>query len=446
MRRQFPLAVRSTLLVVAALLGALPAAAKEGFGMMTKKAAAVTRVSPPAVFLMRTKIQVKAVSAKSADGGLAQRLQSQLESELISRDSRLTIEQNRPETLIEVNILQNEAGEQWETREVMKVRQTGKDSKGKPIFETYRDNVRYKVVTHSFSASYKVTDLTKKASLDADSAQVSFKKDFEEGNGAPETFSLEGTAINQVVETIVRRITPTRETMHVLVPKGSLEDLGNLAEAGQWNLYLEALEKRTPSPKPADDAYRQYALGTAYEALGYAADEPATTLKYLEQASVYYGKAVETNPGEKYFSQEYESLLGNLLKSDKKIPPPLQRVQSALVSYRRLKDFQDNYESLLASKGAESAKSLDSGGGGGGADAMDNEDVISMAEAGLEGDIILKAIDSAPRHQFDVSPQGLIGLASAKVDKKIILRIQEVASGKKAAPATTSPKKKSAGR
>ena len=442
MRRQFPLAVRSTLLVVAALLGALPAVAKEGFGMMTKKAAAVTRVSPPAVFLMRTKIQVKATSAKPADNGLAQRLQSQLESELISRDSRLTVEPNRPETLVEVNILQNEAGEQWETREVMKVRQTGKDSKGKPIFDTYKDNVRYKVVTHSFSASYKVTDLTKKASLDADSAQVSFKKDFEEGNGAPETFSLEGSAINQVVETIVRRITPTRETIHVLVPKGTLEDLGNLAEAGQWNLYLEALEKRTPSPKPADDSYRQYALGTAYEALGYAADEPATTLKYLEQASVYYGKAIETNPGEKFFSQEYESLLGNLLKSDKKIPPPLQRVQSALVSYRRLKDFQDNYESLLASKGTENAKSLDAGGGGAAAaDAMDNEDVISMAEAGLEGDIILKAIDSAPGHQFDVSPQGLIGLASAKVDKKIILRIQEVASGKKAPPTTTAKKK-----
>ena len=76
---------------------------------------------------------------------------------------------------------------------------------------------------------------------------------------------------------------------------------------------------------------------------------------------------------------------------------------------------------------------------------MDNEDVISMAQAGLEGDIILKAIDSASRHQFDVTPQGLIDLASAKVDKKIILRIQEVASGKKTAPAA-APKKKAAGR
>jgi len=409
---------------------------------MTKKAVAVTRVSPPAVFLMRTKIQVKATSSKTNDSSLAQRLQSQLESELISRDSRLTAEPNRPETLIEVNILQNEAGEQWETREELQSRQTGKDSKGKPVYESYRVNVRYKVVTHSFSASYKVTDLVKKASLDADTSQIPFKKDFREGSGAPEVFSLEGSAINQVVETIARRITPSRETIHVLVPKGSLEELGNLAEAGQWNLYLENLEKRPPSPKPADDSYRQYALGTAYEALGYAADEPETTLKYLEQASTYYSKAIETNPGEKYFAQEYDSALGNFFRGERKVPPPLQRVQSALVSYRRLKDFQDNYETLLASKAVEDAKSLEPGGGGGGGDAMDNDAVISMSQAGLEGDIILKAIDSAPRYQFDVSPRGLIELASAKVDKKIILRIQEIASGKKATPTTPAPKKK----
>jgi tetratricopeptide (TPR) repeat protein len=447
MKRKLPWLGRCALLALAALLGALPAAAKEGFGMMTKKAAAVTRVSPPAVFLMGTKIQVKADSAKGGDDGLAQRLRTQLESELISRDSRLTAEASRPETLIEVNILQNEANEKWETREEMRSRQVGKDSKGKPVYESYRTNVQYKVVSHSFAAAYKVTDLVKKASLDADSVQFSFNKDFREGNDAPEIFALEGSAINRAVESIARRITPTRETIHVLVPKGTLEDLGNLAEAGQWNLYLEALEKRPPSPKPADDSYRHYALGTAYEALGYAADEPEMTLKYLEQASIYYGKAIETNPGEKYFSQEYDSLLGNLLKSDRKIPPPLQRVQSALVSYRRLKDFQDNYDSLLASKAVESAKSLEPGGSGDG-EAMDNDDVISMAQAGLEGDIILKAIDSAPRHQFDVSPQGLIALASAKVDKKIILRIQEIASGKqtgkKAAPAATTSKKKPA--
>ncbi|HEV8578197.1 MAG TPA: hypothetical protein VGX68_03860 [Thermoanaerobaculia bacterium] len=429
---------RFALLALAALAGVLPAQAKEGFGLMTKKAAAVTRVSPPAVFLMRTKVQVKAASTNAKDNGVAERLQSQLESELISRDSRLTVESNRPETLIEVAVLQNEANEKWENRREMAVRQVGKDAKGKPIFESYPVTVQYKIVTHAFSAAYKVKDLIKGASLDGDSVPSNFKGDFREGKDAPEVFTLESSAINQVVDTIARRITPTRELIHVLVPKGTLESMGNLAEAGQWNLYLEALEKRQPSAKPQDESYRLYALGTAYEALGYAADEPEVTLKYLEQASIYYGKAIEANPGEKYFSQEYDSLL----KRDRRIPPPLQRVQSALVSYRRLKDFQDNYESLIASKATEDAKSLEQGGG----EKMDNAAVLSMTKAGLERDIILKAIDSAPRHQFDVSAKGLIELSEGKVDKKIILRIQEIASGKKATPVPSTKKKAGKGR
>lgn len=429
-------------LALATLVGALPAEAKEGFGLMTKKAAAVTRVSPPAVFLMRTKIQVKAAGSNPKDNGVAERLQSQLESELISRDSRLTTEPSHPETLIEVTVLQNEANEKWENRREMATRQVGKDSKGKAIYESYEVTVQYKIVTHAFSVSFKVTDLVKRASLTADSVPFSFQGDFREGKGSPEIFMLEGSAINHVIESIARRITPSREVIHVLVPKGTLESLGNLAEAGQWNLYLEALEKRQQGANPTDESYRLYALGAAHEALGYGADEPEVTLKYLEQASIYYGKAIETNPEEKYFRQGYDSFLGNMMKSDRKIPPPLDRVQSAMVSYRRLKDFQDNYESLLASKAVEDAKSLEGGGGG---EKMDNAAVINMSQAGLERDIILQAVESATQHQFDVSPKGLIALAEAKVDKKIILRIQEIASGKKAAPVPPTPKSKKTG-
>ena len=421
------------------LAGAFPALAREGFGMLTKKAASLTRVSPPAVFLMGTKFDVRAKGATSVDEGLAQRLESQLESELISRDSRLIVEANRPETLIEVSILNNNANERWESRRMMETRQVGKDAKGKPVFESYPVDVNFKIVTYSFGASYKVTDVARRASLDADSIQSNFSKDFQEGKGAPEVFNLENGAIATVVDGIARRITPTRESIGVLLPKGSLEDLGNLAEAGQWNRYLEALEKRPAAAKPEDDSYRQYALGTAYEALGYAADDSETTLKYLEQASIYYGKALEANPREKFFSQSYDSVW-----SHRSVPPPLDRVRAAMVNYRRLKDFQENYDSLVAAKSAESAKSLDakadakSPAGGG----MDNAAVIQMVQAGLEQDVILKAISSASRYNFDTSPQGLIQLAEAKVDKKIILRIQEVASGKPEALPKPAPKKK----
>lgn len=424
--------------VTVLVAGVSPAtAAKEGFGWgPTKVTASVVRVSPPAVFLMGTKVQVTARSSGSVEAGLAQRLQSQLESELLSRDSRLSAEAGKPETVVEVAILQNDQSERWEEREETETVKVGKDSKGKPIYDTRTVNVRYKVVTHAFGVSYKVTDRVKGLSLDADSLHFDFKDDFREGNDAPEKFSLEGTAIGRTVEAIARRLTPTRETIGVLLPKGSLEDLANLAKAGQWNRYLEALERKSPNPKPADDSYRQYALGVAYEALGYAADEPAETLRFLEQASLYYNQALEANPGEKFFTQAYDSFL-----TSKQAAAPLDRVQAALVNYRKIKDFQERYASLQEARQEEAkgGKSLESG------DRMNNAAVIRMVRAGLPTEVILTAIQTAAAPDFDVSANGLIELSEAEVDKEIIHRVQQVATAKKSVPPKPTAKKKPAG-
>jgi hypothetical protein len=423
-------------LALLALTGVLPAYGKEGFNFFSKTVATVVRVNPPAVYLMSPKIHVKVTSSGSIDASLAQRLQSQLESGLISRDSRLVIEPNRPETLVEVSILQNDRNERWEDRKENALVNTGTDNKGKPVLGIREVTVRYKVVNHAFAASYKVTDKAKSMSLDANSLHFDFKNDFRDGKDAPEIFTLESSAIGQVVEAISQRITPTREKIGVLIPKGSLQDLANLAAAGQWNLYLEALERRSPSQKPADEAYRQYALGVAYEALGYAAEEPADTLKYLEQASGYYNKALETNPGEKYFTQAYDSLLGN-----KKAAAPLERVQTALANYRKIKNFQEQYASLQAAaqQPASGAKALESR-----TDFMDNSAVIRMVRAGLPTDVILTSIETAPSPSFDVSPQGLVALSDAQVDHKIIQRLQEVATGKKKPASAKTPAKKKA--
>ena len=39
---------------------------------------------------------------------------------------------------------------------------------------------------------------------------------------------------------------------------------------------------------------------------------------------MYYGKALESNPGEKFFSQSYDSLW-----SHRNVPPPFDRVKAA---------------------------------------------------------------------------------------------------------------------
>ncbi|HEX9941258.1 MAG TPA: hypothetical protein VGG03_04520 [Thermoanaerobaculia bacterium] len=415
----------TALLLAALVLTPLSAgAAKEGFGF-NKKTATLVRVNPPKVFLMGTRINVKVVSQDSTNQALADRIRSQLESELISADSRLAVDSARPEVQIEVRVLQNAYNEEWQKRREIQQRQVGKDAKGKPVYQSYEVMVDYKVVSYSFGASYQVTDLVKGASLDADNVRYELKKDFREGSGAPEKFNLESSGASAVVNHIVPRLTPSRENLGVLLPKGSLESYLRLAENGLWSKYLEALESLPEKSAANEESYRQYAIGTAYEALGYAADDADTTLKYLEQAATYYNKAIDANPGEKFFSKPYDSFF-----TSKSGAPPLDRVKEALADYRRIKEFRENYEKMqVAAKSAtpfEGGKSLDHANSEG--EIIDNAAVIQMVQSGLPEDIIMRAINSAPHYNFDVSPTGLIKLSQAKVSGRLIQRMQEIAA------------------
>jgi tetratricopeptide (TPR) repeat protein len=331
--------------------------------------------------------------------------------------------------LIEVTVTQNTYNESWDTRRMTERRQTGKDSKGKPVYQDFPVDVRFKTVKHHCSTAFKVTDTAKRVNLDSDSVQYSFENSFQDGNGAPDQATLENNAIQMVDYRIVHDLTPTRERIGVLLPKGSLENYVNLAESNLWNKYLESLEALPAKSSPEDESYHKYALGVAYEALGYSAEEEDTTLKYLEQAADYYNQAIEANPKEKYFAQAYESFF----VKDKKAVAPLERVRAALVSYRKLKENRERYASEQAtvaaaaepasSKGAKSLTSPESG-------AMNNASVIKMVRAGLSEDIILTSINSAPKHSFDVSPDGLVALSQNQVGPRIIQRIQEIANGK----------------
>jgi tetratricopeptide (TPR) repeat protein len=418
-------------------LASAPASADFGW---TKKTATLVRVSPPKVFLMGTRINVKASSQSPANQALAEKIRSQLESSLISSDNRLSADVTKPEVLVDVTVLQNDYSESTSKRQETQQRQVGKDAKGKPVYQSYDVMVDYKTVSYAFGASYKVNDLVKGGSLDADNVRFELNKDYREGTGAPEKFNLESSGAESVVNKIVPRLTPTREKIGVLLPKGPLETYLPLGENGLWSKYLEALSGLSANPKPIEESYRQYALGTAYEALGYAADDPDTTLKYLEQAASCYNRAIEANPGEKFFSKPYESLFGR-----KTAAAPLDRAKQALGDYRRIKEFKESYEKMqVAAKSAplEGGKSLDRPARP--SDAVDNVAVIQMVQSGLSEDIILTSINAAPHCNFDISPKGLVELSQAKVSAGLIKRIQEIATKGNAAKGKPGPKKKAA--
>ena len=186
------LGIGSMMLAGALVVGsAAPARAGEGFGFFTKKTGKLIRVSPPAVFLLGNRITVKVSSSDAADAGLAGRLQTQLESELIARDQRFMIDGKHPDEVIDLKVLQNRKGERWENRQEVQSRKVGTDAKGRDKFESYNVDVRYQVVSHSVRAAYKVTATAGGRSLDADSLAVDFEMAFREGSGAPDQNTLE---------------------------------------------------------------------------------------------------------------------------------------------------------------------------------------------------------------------------------------------------------------
>jgi hypothetical protein len=390
----------------------------EGFGMM-KKSASLARVHPPVIFIAGTRISIKASAANSSHSAVAHRLESQLESELLGKNQRLKLDASRPDATIDIRVLQNAYNEKWEDRRMVRYVDKGrKNSKGKTILDPEEITVRFKVVSYSFNAAFRVHDTQKDVSLGADTINWNYAKDFQEGNGSPDSSSLESNAVQSVVSDLTTRLAPTREVVGVLLPRGTFETAAAFADAGLWSKYQEALEKVPPLKNPADEAYRQYALGVAYEAQGYAAEDNDTTLKYLEQASVHYNNAVETNPKEGYFTKPYQSVIF----SSRNAEAPISRVSSALVQYQKLKEFADT----IAAK-TPGARGSKGDFGAPADDAVTNQSVIDMVRAGLPDDVILTSIDSSKSVAFDVTPKGLIQLADAKVGKRIIQRIQAAA-------------------
>lgn len=85
------------------------------------------------------------------------------------------------------------------------------------------------------------------------------------------------------------------------------------------------------------------------------------------------------------------------------------------------------------------------------ADALTNSDVVKIVKAGLSEEVVIAAIEAAPKRVFDLRPQGLVLLKTAGVSDRIVLVMQGkgdtpvalAQSGMPASPRTTPVKESS---
>jgi len=433
------------------LLFALPGQA-QGFGS-SKKKLILHRKLPPTAHMSGNTFAVQ-VTSHDVQQDISNDLRSSLETELLRDDARLRVAEKDAETLILCNVTQYA-----QPPPTTSTRSNYELGSKKPVSETV---TRY---TGLLTIAYQAKDRKSGRTLDSQNITAKFDDEFNqngstkgsvtttlsntfnrirhgksEADTPPTSAELRNRLLSDAVSQIAARLVNTDEPVEVLLARGKLDEANKQAEAGLWSRNLETLETMTAFPNKADDAYRLYNIGVAYEALAYASEDQKAAKKNLEDAAINYGKAINDKPDEKYFLT------------------PQARIETAIAHYKVLSEQPTvaagggststaSTSTTAASKSSKSASShtthTASAGSGGTtkgasgtasskpsstaakAPALTNDKVIAMVKANLDEENIIDTIRTAPSVSFDLSVDGEINLAKNGVKGKILTAMKQ---------------------
>jgi hypothetical protein len=449
-------------LVAATSLLLLPLAGTgfaQGFGS-SKKRVTLHRKLPPTAHLNGSAVNVQ-VTGHNIQSDVTADLRNMLEAELLKNDHRLRADDKHPDSVISCSITEyvpptaqtsthstyvpgsKKQGQETVTRYsgILKLAYTAKDAHSGRTLDSANITAKYDDEYNQYGSTNKsITD-------NLSTGWNKLKHGKFTPDKPPTAGELRDILFSDAVSQITARLVNTEEPVEVLLARGKLDDADKLAEAGLWPRNLEALETMSPFPNKEDDAYRLYNIGVAYEALAYGAEEPKTAQKYLQEAAINYGKAIDDKPGEKYFME------------------PQKRIDTAIAHYKTLRE----QPKTVASADASSTSTSDAGGGRSttasgstksgsttktttqkpsaastgtstaakslnnpapkkaSGPPLTNDQVIQMVKAGVAEENVIDTIRAAGSVTFDLSPDGLIKLAQNGVKGKVVTAMQSKA-------------------
>jgi tetratricopeptide (TPR) repeat protein len=427
--------------LLALFLLVAPHASAQGFGG-SKKKIQLHRVLPAAVQLTGTSFDIKASAHDPKQADVAQSLSDLLETELLKDNHNLKADTTSPDYLVICTVTEFETPPpQSFSRDEVALK---KSSNG-------TESVKYNKYTGNLAVTYQLKDTRIRRAIDSDTIVAKYSKEFEADTNAaadngvggkvlspfkhlagsnkdeetetpPTTTELRQILLKDAVHQIAERLANTDEVVEVLLARGKLDKADKYAESELWSRNLETLEQMDPFSKKEDDAYRLYNIGVANEALAYKAEDHATARKFLEEAAISYGKAIDANPDEKYFLQ------------------PQKRIETASDYYRKL-DEQKNAKVVADDPPPAPVKADDpapavapAGAKKTGAKtpatktaplALTNDKIIEMFKKGVDEANIVATIKEAPAVKFDLTPDGQIALADAGVKGNIVMAMRE---------------------
>jgi hypothetical protein len=378
--------------------------AREGFGF-TKKAAEMNVTSPPAINVSGTRASVKVRSDRSRVGSNAGDMERSI-IDLINRAGTALRVASPADIRIDVDLDRLDVDHRTGSKTEYRSERRCCDKKGKEYYRSVPHTVYYTTVDARLDGRYKITDARGKVLDDGDLAESSLH-DYEEN--APSTSESEATLVGWAARRVASRVVPMQSRVTVLVPKGSFENFIPLAESNAWDRYLAAVEAVAPMRDPGSEAYRQYALAVAKEGLAYATADVSRARQLIREAAEHYRTAIRSNPEEKLFSEEHNSIFSSA-------GAPLPRAESSVHAY----EAWIPAGTTPASKKPSPAPAKVARG-----KRLRNQSVIDMRKAGLSDANIKVAIDAADSVSFDTSPEALIALSKAGVSNDVILYMQK---------------------
>jgi hypothetical protein len=409
------------------LMGVARTTHAQSFGslIINRKKIVLQRKLPPTGHIEGTTFKVK-VEATGLQSDLATDLKSTLESMLIRNDSRLRSEDGAAETVISCRItsyatpqpqmtsqavlttgakgkggLQNQPMER--VTGVLTVSLQAKDRRGRSLAA---DNV-----TAKFDQEYSATGAQQGLLHSMTHTVTHLTKGGSDDDTPPSAAELHNRLIQEAAQQITSHLVNTMEQVDVYLAKGGgLDEADKLMEEKLWSRALEQLETMKPFPTPEADAYRMYDLGVVNEALAYQAEDVQKARKELQEASIDYGKAIDSKPTEKYFLQ------------------PQTRIDTALAHYKVLGDQKTQATSVATSSAARSSTvsapstpaKATSTAASTSTETITNDQVISMVEAGIDDANVIDTIQHAKAVNFDLSVPGQVELSKNKVSGRII--------------------------
>jgi tetratricopeptide (TPR) repeat protein len=419
------------------------AAGAQNFGM-AKERVSLQRKLPALVRLPGTTIKVK-VTGHEGQSDLANDLQAQLETELLKDDPRLTADDRNPSAVVTCQITNYS-----HPKPTVTTRSSYATGSGTQKSQAYTR------VTGALSVSFQARSAGGQM-LGSDNVTVNYDQEFDSSGNAtsqgvkgtvtsawkrvvggtsgedfnpPTDSELRFHLLDEAVRRIAEHIVNTSEVVEVYLArqKGALDEGDKEAEAGLWQRALETFETAPPLPKQAEDAYRLYNIGVAYEALAYKAEDEKSAMRFLDEAAINYGKAIDARPGEKYFRE------------------PQKRIETAIAHYKKLEDRDNQKAEAAAAKAASEnapAPSPPVAKASSPAKPLTNAQVIAMVKSGVDDDTVAQTIRAAKAVNFDLSAAGQQDLTGNGVSAQVLAAMKAraarkpVAAKPAAAPAAT---------